>query len=416
MTAWGLAVATAVILFAGPGLPLLAKRVSRIYALYFCFAFILRSVLLVTLEPSPSSGSAFAVADLAAGGYDRSVPLVLPYASASGLGLFAALWLVTRLPLSRRIVELTLPVPYAVVIYATGCALRLAAAAAPDSGLFARLGSLGQTACLVVLAGIVLGTNWRNSSQRLVLCLAGAEVAFSVLSASKTPLLTVLLLVYLDPRRPRLSAKVVVVGALTLVVAFTGIQGLKSSGGPEQTGNLAERAFFSMAGRLDGLFALAGVWRQGSGLYHPEGGMAAAMLRAVLPGWLQVGDKELAGRLWGINIYRVDNGTSYAEGLAGEGLAIGGELGPLWWGVAGGVLLGAAILAAASRFRLIQFTALAFLASTATFERGLLGQLEQISAAAQAAALIVVALALIGSTGRAVPARAGELKTTSGLR
>jgi len=200
MTAWGLAVATAVILFAGPGLPLLAKRVSRIYALYFCFAFILRSVLLVTLEPSPSSGSAFAVADLAAGGYDRSVPLVLPYASASGLGLFAALWLVTRLPLSRRVVELTLPVPYAVVIYATGCALRLAAAAAPDSGLFARLGSLGQTACLVVLAGIVLGTNWRNSSQRLVLCLAGAEVAFSVLSASKTPLLTVLLLVYLDPR------------------------------------------------------------------------------------------------------------------------------------------------------------------------------------------------------------------------
>jgi hypothetical protein len=416
MTAWALAFATAVILFVGPGLPLLARRISRVYAVYFSFAFVLRSVLLVTIEPAPASGSAFVVADLAAAGYDSSVPQVLPYASASGLGLFAALWLVTRLPISRRQVELTLPVSQALFIYAAATILRLLATVVPDSGLIARLGSLGQTACVVILAGIVLGTDWRAGAQRLVLCLAITEVVFSVLSASKTPLLTVLLLVYLDPRRPKLSMKVLLAGAAALIVAFTSIQSLKSSGGPEQTGNLAERAFFSMAGRLDGLFALAGVWRQGSGLYHPEGGMAASMLRAVLPGWLQVGDKELAGRLWGINIYRVDNGTSYAEGLAGEGLAIGGELGPLWWGVAGGVLLGAAILAAASRFRLIQFTALAFLASTATFERGLLGQLEQISAAAQAAALIVVALALIGSTGRAVPTRVRELKTTSGLR
>lgn len=393
---WAGASFVAALLLIAPGLPDLAKRICRVYGFYFSIAFVLRGALLAWLEPDPIQGSSFALSSLAHAGYSRGLGEVMPFAMASAFGFFVALLATSRF-LRPGQLRFGLTTSTSAMVFGIGVAARVAGLLFADDATLARMGGVGQAICAAVLAGTVLGTDWRRTGVRLVVAMGFAEVLLSILSASKTPVLTLLLLLYLDPHRGRVTIRAFLLGVGVVVGAFTFLQRLKPNANQIEGENILAQAFFSIIGRLDGLYALAGAWQLGAGQYNPSGGMAGAALRAVTPGWLQSSTKELAGGLWGINVYGVHNGVSYAEGLAGEGLAIGGVWGPLIWGLCAGVILASALLLASSGNLGFQLAGLAFVASTVVYERGLLGQIEQIGSVVQAALATSVCLLVLGA-------------------
>lgn len=390
---WLSASAVAILLIIAPGLRGLSRRICRVYGVYFLVAFVGRGFILDVVQPAPRLNSTFPISTLAIAGYSSSLAVIIPLASVCSLALFVSLNVVSRLfPARPLIYRVTTSV--AILTYAVGGIMRLSGLALSTTADWSRLSSIGQTIAIATFAGVVLGTDWRAESSRIVLVMAGAELLFSFLNASKTPLLTVILILYLDPRRRKLSGRAVLAALLSTLVAFTVLQRLKGNGSQSVSdGNLLTEAYFSVTGRLDGLFALAGAWSNGPAAYHPIGGLSSAFARALIPGWLQGGNKELAGLLWGTNVYHVYNGTSYAEGLAGEGYALLGVFGPLLWGLIGGTLLAIVLKIMGSESFFLQTIALAFIGSTVLFERGLLGQFEQFSSAVQGALLATVLVA-----------------------
>lgn len=390
---WVYLYAVAVLLISGPGLLGTVRRLIRIYGCYFLVAFVMRSTLLAILEPVPQENSSFAISELAYRGYDDSLNALLPYVCTASLALYASAFVGQRLFL-RSPVELKFSVlpSVAAAVYVSGVLLRAGAVILPDSALFARMGSLGQGISAGILAAFILGTDWRKSAPRLALALCALECLTSFPLVSKTPLLTVLLLLYLDPRRPKLHVRTISMAFLAIVFAFTGLQALKPQANAIQGDNWLEMTFFSLTGRLDGLYAMSEAWASGPASYIPERGVLRAVANGLVPGWLQDGDKLLAGRLWGINIYGADTGVSYAEGLSAEGYVMLGDWGPAIWGVLGGLVFAAVGWAIQSGNRYLQLVAFSLLASTVMFERGILGQIEQLGSVLQSSVVAIVGL------------------------
>lgn len=398
---WTFLFIVAFLLIVGPGLRGILRRLIRIYGIYFVIAFVVRSVLLVLLQPAPQENSSFAISVLAYRGYVESLDAVLPYACAASFAVYLSAFIGQRLFIPKQdMLTFAVQPSGAAVIYLFGLLLRMGDILAYDSVFSSRLASLGQGVSLGILAALILATDWRKRAAVLTLTLCAVEAFTSIPLASKTPLLTVLLLLYLDPRRPRLHVRMVLMSCLGVVFAFTSLQSLKSTANPLQGQNWVEQTFFSLTGRLDGLYALSGAWISGPGSYRPEGGVLQAALGGLLPGWLQYDDKILAGRLWGINVYGVDTGVSYAEGLSAEGYVLMGMWGPVLWGLLGGLVFIAVTQAIRSKSRYIQIAGFSMLASTVLFERGLLGQMEQVGSALQSSAIACVALVVFEGLNR----------------
>ena len=399
-----------------PGLSVLPKRLLRVYGCYMLLAFTAQALLLLALEPAPGHAN-FAVPALIWPTYAQGLENVLPKLNL-GITLMLALVLTT----GRRLREtglrpLYVPLAATVAVYVVANLMRLTARTS-DAGV---LGSISARASLIgptVIAVVVIGTDWRQGGRgpRFFLVIAAlVECGWAVAFASKTPLLSVLLLFYLDPRRRKITPRAFALGAVAVFAAFTLIQDLKPTVNQSEylEGGRAASFFVSLTNRFDGLDALTGAVVAGPGSYVTVGEVLLALPRTVLPQSLSGQEKELAGVRWGRQIYGRTNGTHYAEGLAAEGYAVAGWSGVVAWALTGGFALLAVAAGLASRRLPILIFSCAYASSSGLFERGLLGQQELLSNSFQGTSFILFAYYCSGAWLRRQDSRAPKPRPTN---
>lgn len=389
------------VLFASPGLPILLRRLMRIYATYVLIAFTARSVGLMVLEPGLESGS-FALRGLLAPTYADGLSHVLPFVNLglfvliAATQVFARVWMNDDKPIQPGQVRLATLIGVLLV----GNLLRALALLNPD-GPLGQIGGRGGVIAPTVIAFVVVGTDWRRASRatRQFLIVAGVlEISWAVVQASKTPILALMIVFYLDPHRSRISAKALAGAVVGLVVAFSLVQGLKRGDNTQidAIANPVARVTLSLSSRFDGLRAAAAA-RGNTGeryLLPTEYGKTLAL--DLLPQTLSGHSKLPAGIRWGRDVYRIPgNSTYYAETLSAEGFVVAGLMGVVIWNVAGSMILVGTAKGLRSPRTYRRMTACGVAAASALFERGLLGQAEHFGATVQGCLIIMTIVLLL---------------------
>jgi len=387
-----------VVVLVSRGLPLTVQRLLRVYGAYVFVAFTMRSLGLLIFQPAPGSGS-FAVQDLIAPTYEAGLSQVLMPVNLGLATLVLTVYAASRVlrwscsdsrPLSVGLWTI-------VGAYLAGNLLRAAAIFVPS--VLGNVASRGSLIAPAVLALLVIGTDWRGdkSARQFLIIACCVELGWAFMLASKTPILAVIVILYVDPRRTRVSLKSLVAAIAGIIVAFSLVQNLKpSSVDSEVPGGSVSASFFAsgVANRFDGLRAATESVGHGARSYLTPVQFSETLISGLVPQTFSETQKVPAGLRWGQEIYHVQNGTYYAEGLSAEGYVVAGLIGVILWNVVGGmVLVGLASGLNSSNlpFRLISS---AFVASSALFERGLLGQAEQLNVAMQGCLVILVIFVL----------------------
>jgi hypothetical protein len=216
------------------------------------------------------------------------------------------------------------------------------------------------------------------------------------MSASKTPILVLVLLLYLDVRRKRLTIRSLALGASVITIAFTTIQGLKNIRSGVGASRLAEdssiwvNVYLSLTGRLDGLYSLSGAVLRGPGSFQLTDGLSQTLFTRIVPNWVTGETKTLSGLEWGRQIHRTSSGAYFAEGVPAEGYALYGLLGVAVWAVVAAAMMFATERSLQSGSIFFGLVSLGFVGTTGLFERGVFGQLEILSTCAQVAVLAVL--------------------------
>jgi hypothetical protein len=395
---YGALVAITIFLLSGAGLSPSLRRLARVAGVYAFLAFVVRSAELLIFNPFPSYSSVLAFAPLASPSYATGLASVLPI-EVIGLSTFTfGLMILDRLRWKRVEDVVLTPLDDVLMrrLYWTSAILHglergvhvLSSSSHVVGNLLSHLAATSTT-CFVLY---VICVDWRRSrhSRRFVLAAASCEVLFGLLSASKTPLLVVVLALYLDPKRKRLTSRQLLVAIMAAVFAFGFVQSLK----PRAADKVTTTNPFSSVGkeitaRFDGLLALTGSFQNGAGSLGNQY-FVDSLTANLLPQAIVGQPKRLSGVVWGEKIYHLHSGTSYAEGFTPEGYAVHGILGVVLWNMAGA----AALVVVAKRTRAgplwIRFFFGTILASTGLFERGLLGLIESVSGGVQVALFVFI--------------------------
>lgn len=389
------------LLLNGTGLPAVVRRLLRIFGVYVLLAFTLRSAALVIFDPKPAAGS-FALGVLRSPTYLAGLTRVLPIVNLGLLSLLVAVHVLTRRWPGRawEPVPSRVRLPALIGVLVVGHLLRIVAQVSP-SGPLGQLGGRGGLIAPTVIAFVVLGTDWRKAgrlTRQFLVVAAALELVWAAVEASKTPILALLIIFYLDPNRARVSAKAVAVTAGAALLAFTVIQGLKPIPQTqyEAASSPVERITLNLSNRFDGLRAAGYAKERGQGSYPTVASALRVAGVNLVPQSLSGNAKVPAGIRWGSEIYGIPNNTTYyAETLSAEGFVVGGALGVVLWNLIGGGLIVALARGLRSTRVPVRLLACSVAVSSALFERGLLGQAELLGVALQGCLVMFAVLLLL---------------------
>lgn len=349
---------------------------------YWLVSFILRPLVLLSVQPKPRYGDPIADFRLFRDGYADSLgtvllPVLVGLSTYLIFMIFASKhardWVVRA-----EVSELAL---YGLLL--VGWVFRCLQLAFPSSSVLITASFTGSVAA----GGLILLSS-RSPSPRLVVFLVSTEFLWSYLSAVKAPIFSVLL--WLALRRlvdnKKFPLKSISLLAFISAVSFVVIQNVKTSSGRLDDVSDIERYYpalvqplLPVVRRFDLLNAASDASFAGAASWMNVSRAAIYALQAFVPQQLTGSDKgENIGRLWGAEVSSISNpaasGQTYlAQNPAAEGWVIAG-----WPGVIVECLLVGAIviLVAAFLHSRSPFLAMWGLAATSQpyiFERGVLG-------------------------------------------
>jgi hypothetical protein len=428
--------ATAVV-FALRDLPLVVRRILRVYACYGLIAFAVRGLYLATTQPEPRLNDPMPIAPLYRFGYDAGIARILWYQTLSLLVVAGVVWLLYRFGAfaSRRAAPLRARLSPAgacglLVAYLIGWAFRLSNLGRFSDTLqgsthfndspFAKLAVLS----LIVPAVILLATEWweRGSTERrLLLVLVPCEVGWVFLGDTKAPIVALVVAAYIGApairrttRQRRRHTAAFTVMALCALILFSVVNGereLESSTGVARSdaiwetstqmvtspGGFADATLSRLLVRLDGLSAATDAYLPPHPRYMGEGEAARRAAELAVPSIVLGSVKESPGLLWSERMAGTKGTVSLAEGAAPEGYAIGGLTGLLTWsGLLGLVVVVAGSLMTRSKpLSAVRFVVAAFVGSSAFYERGMLGLIENAATALQVGVLAWLVFVLV---------------------
>lgn|GEM_PF-4616824 len=389
--------AACLIFIVAPGLPQWLVRFSRAFGVYAALGLPVRATILLLANPEPRFGDKLPVVSLSYPSYQANLGAVLPLAILGLSSFYLAMYAIGRIAMREpsRTADTRISNGAYLTLYLVGWIARLTyyMGALGSSGLLAHFMVLPT----VTLGVLVLSTDWRADAKirNLVGFGLALELAYAFIATSKTPVLAVLLILYLDPRRDRIRLKQTLLAAVAIFLAFGVVQSLKVQ---DRTGQVRRGAAADLAvdleSRVDVLVALGGVHELGPGQYLPPDEVVSRGISDLAPSALLGGGKTLSGVTWGQRVYGSETGASYAEGLTPEGYGTLGTTGVALWNLIGGVA--AALSCAALRCGSVALkgAAASIIFSAAIFERGLLGLAEACGVAVQLALVIQAAVVL----------------------
>lgn len=403
-------------------LPPVPRILVIVQVLYFSISYVARPLVLYWARPMPQTGDSLADLRLAFDGYTRLFNGVLGV-TAFGLWTYTAfigiyaLWLHQRGSAARFVVIGAEPehkqlLSVAVASYILGTVGRiLVVLGIPGDGIVLQLMQLlaafGVGACLLIFKG-----KNRTTTFSALALIALIELAWSVLQASKTPFMAVLLILAVrlfgkQGINLRRTALVAVSLGVLFFVGFGAIQNVKqsSSVSSEIATSTASypspvRPFIGQLRRFDMFSAVTDAYLKGSASWNAPPEFFSALLTTVVPAQLQGIDprsKDL-GVQWATEVRQAslvnsNTNVSLASGFIAEGWVT--------WGIAG-VICQAIFIVAALHVVHILLTSRAVgrfslgvlcLAYPILFERGILTSAALISKDAQAV-LIIFAIGL----------------------
>lgn len=405
MTAWTLLMVVAVCIAI---LVMFARRCSGYLkpllltqAVYWSLGYILRPAIQLSVQPSPRSNDALADRRLAIGDYFEGLQPVLTVVAVGLVAYIGMLFVARRLGApdtqpngSLSVMQIRVKPSFTCVMYTVGWLARLAVLAGlvnPVTSSLAGAASLG--------AGLaILGTRWPKGRTRAALALVVAgELTWSLLIASKTPFLGVVLMAFIalaarGKLRPRIAVMLVAAG----LTGFLVLQWVKAEATTDSF-SMAEvsRAYPSLvhpvlpiAQRFDLLSAATDAVFVGPGQWLTASEFGGRVAKGLLP--FLGDDATTAGTNWANEVRSVSvatrgTGVSLAEGTIAEGWALSGYLGLL--GEAFYLVIAVIACARLLRTRSLFLRSLALLALSQPllFERGILGGAEILGQAAQVA-------------------------------
>ena len=380
-----------------PGLPLVSSRLLRAISVYYLLGYVGRGLYLVLVDPIPRFGT-FIADDLLRrptyfDGLRGIAPIAIIGLSAVFVGYVAVSKRLPALPASTSFIgwrQATL------VLAMLGWAARLAAA---GSGSLRPEGLMGRVAVAPTMAVglLIFVAQWRRRRALafVLVTLVAGEVLWSIVSATKTPLMATAAFVYLDPTRRRVSWRVVAAGSCALLLGFGLIQPSKTElASADYGGHPALVPVGRVLARFDLLRSLTVAADGGPGSYMAGGEFAQRLASATIPDAIMGRGGTPSGVLWGQRMNGSTSGVSLADGPTAEGYAVAGPTGAIAFGlVIGAVAAWVARVLVVRRSIVLTSIAAYLIGSNAMLERGLLGIVEAAASGVQLA--LVAALALV---------------------
>lgn len=426
------------------GLPLLGRRLLRVYATYGLVAFGARGLYLAVAEPKPMFNDRMPIPALYEYGYDAGVSRILWLQTASLATIAAVVWLLSKVVFNRRDglmgdstrrARLSAPLAFGVlVIYLVGWVFRIInfgtnAQAHSLSNVSAPLAKVEDLA-LLAPAFILLSTDWwrrRSFGRRVLAFIVPCEVGWVLLANTKAPAVALVVAAYLGSPDLRSYTsqvshrRVLALASCCALVLFSIIDGAREPRfstmdrtdallvvardlvlSPGEFAGLTARRLLV---RFDGLDAASLAYLSPSARYMDvwEAGRRATEL--AVPSTLTGEAKETPGGLWARRMAGTKNVVSLAEGIAPEGYAVGGfRYLLLWSGLLGTVsVLGVLTLMRSRPFSVVRLVACGFVASPALYERGLLGIIELAATALQLGAVAWLILSTVSTLRKDAP-------------
>jgi hypothetical protein len=376
-----------------PGLSLVLRRLTRAFALYMGVAFIGRPLYLLLVHPAQGYGARLADPRLLTPTYWNGIQTVSRLALvgliACGVTVYAIAY-ATRGRWRRVGLRSTVGLaPFWLIwMMCWLCRMAIRFGFVPINSSTGLVAGRFLPAATALLGVLVMTTDWRRtaSGRRAVLIFALGELLWSFLDASKTPLLASLLFFYLDPERGRISVRLFVASAVSLLTAFTLVQGLK----PGQAGQMYsgisvwQRGVISLLARLDALHAVAVAQAAGPGSYLSHSAVASRLLTGWIPQQLLGISRIGAGEMWAQLMNHSPPGVSLAQGPIAEGYAVAGFAGVVLWSIFSATALIASAWVITTQRRLVTtFFASYVIASAALFEQGAIGLVDIVGSAIQ---------------------------------
>lgn len=389
---------------------------------YWSLGYIARPLVLALVQPVPQFGDPLADVRLANTGYLTAVPTVLQ-PTAVGITIYVLLIAVATIALKNRapagLPRFSVRTSHLMVLFVLGWGFRATNLAAHDN-LTLTLGAIAAIAA----GGVVLFTE-NPFRPTLIGMLLVSELAWSILTESKTPFLALALWMLIRlVGRGGVSWRVILVGVIAGLVFFF-IQDVRVSSGRLQNAEtyaasypLWLRPFLPLLARFDALQSSTDAWYAGPSSWLRPAEAAGQWMTSLVPQFVLPTQKSLAGAQWGDEVRRlslnVDPGAALAEGPFAEGWVISG------WS---GVVFGAAFMALAvvlvavlltSRRTALALTGLALTTAPLIFERGVLAFGEGLGKAIQTTLVAGVVLAALRAVERTRPTQS-RLPDASGL-
>lgn len=370
---------------------------------YWSIGYVLRPAVLLVVQPASALGDPLADPRLAVGAYGEIATVLQVPLVGVAVYLVAATLLVrwARGRLVRSIApRVEIRLGHALTLLAVGWGFRFVDIAV-GSNLTQTLAGL---ASMAVGAAVLFSPN--VSRLPVLGVLVVSEAAWSILEASKTPAMALLLWVIIRLLMEGITRRTVLLMVPLGVAGLTGfflVQNLKVEQGQLTSPDTYSAAYpawiqplLPLVARFDSLQASTDARFAGPASWITPGSAFEQFATSLVPQFLLSDPKPLAGAQWGEEVRRISlnyaPGANLAEGVFSEGWVIAG-----WYGVvAGPILLALAVLFTAwcltSGVTFLAFLGLALTSVPLLFERGVLAFGEGVGKGLQVALIAAVLL------------------------
>ncbi len=383
---------------------------------YWAFSYLVRPLILLMVNPAPAINDSVADPRLAYYGYAQALPGVLApvafglFVYSITVGIIVAILRRKSDDLIPENVDLQAPATF-VIAYVLGWLVRMLPMTEGNS----LLSTLSYMAPIGAVGLIVYGRRQAGGSF-MILGVLSLELIWSVMSASKTPILAVVIAIAIRfgiigwSRRRAISIAILGVAAAG---GFSVFQSFKLGNGVKQDLAGADAAypvwispFMSIVRRFDLLSAMTDAVYLGPGNWMTPWEGVQTALKGLVPRQFLLDEKVSAGSLWALEVRPVSTGVinpdvSLADGFIAEGYALNGFLGIALGAffIAFLLFLVRKLLLSGSMFS--RSLGILLIAYPALYERGVFGGLEIFGKSLQAAAVVwLIHILLVAALSR----------------
>jgi len=362
-------------------------------SIYWFISYVLRPAVLLIYQPKPGVGDSVADWRIAAGGYDIAMPYILQpivwgLAAYMLLALGITRFLAPKLRMSQHHgLEADRSTTF-VLAYVTGWAFRALSELVGSSAALETLSGLA----VVGAAGLIVFSSG-NSRYRVLLIggAIGGELLWSLLSASKTPVIASGLALALRWAIAGWTKKKIVL-SLTIgavgVLAFPALQSVKTSVADAYVLNAATANYppivqplMSLIRRFDLFSATTDATLLGPANWLSAEEFLNRIATSFIPQFFLAQSKIGVGTLWSTEVRAAslnvaNNDVSLAEGFIAEGYALNGLMGVIFGAIFVSVFAVLVTLMIKSTRLFMVSLGLLLVSFPVLFERGILGTVE----------------------------------------